>query len=132
MIYQSETPTHVNVECEACERRLKIPRSNCQASSTGFSIIPAASCPCGVVANTITKRSGESYLVASGSAGEKVGACPKCRSTQIAPSTQGFGAGKAAAGGLLLGPVGLLAGFFGSRKVTSICAACGHRWVPGR
>ena len=36
--------------------------------------------------------------------------CPKCGSTQITAGNKGFGLGKAAEGGLLLGPVGLLGG----------------------
>jgi len=34
--------------------------------------------------------------------------CPKCRSSQVTANNKGFGLGKAAVGGLLLGPVGLL------------------------
>src|SRR5258706_13743525 len=40
-------------------------------------------------------------------------ACPKCQSTQLTAGRQGFGLGKAVTGGVLLGGVGLLAGFFG-------------------
>ena len=36
--------------------------------------------------------------------------CPKCGSNQITAGNKGFGLGKAAAGGLLLGPAGLLGG----------------------
>jgi len=39
--------------------------------------------------------------------------CPKCGSTQIAAGNKGFGLGKAAAGGLFLGPVGWLGGLGG-------------------
>lgn len=47
--------------------------------------------------------------------------CPRCRSTQLTANKKGFGLGKAAAGGLLLGPVGLLGGFLGSGKVKITC-----------
>jgi tellurium resistance protein TerD len=57
--------------------------------------------------------------------------CPKCRSTQIAAGNQGFGLGKAAVGGLLLGPVGLLGGMIGSKKIEITCLKCGHKWKPG-
>jgi hypothetical protein len=57
--------------------------------------------------------------------------CPNCRSTQITANTKGFGLGKAAVGGVLLGPVGLLGGLIGSRKVKITCLKCGHSWAPG-
>jgi hypothetical protein len=57
--------------------------------------------------------------------------CPHCRSTQITANTKGFGLGKATVGGVLLGPVGLLGGLIGSRKVKITCLKCGHSWAPG-
>ncbi len=57
--------------------------------------------------------------------------CPKCGSEQIAANKKGFGLGKAAAGGFLLGPVGLLGGLLGSGKVMVTCLACGHSWAAG-
>ncbi len=56
--------------------------------------------------------------------------CPRCRSTQLTANKKGFGLGKAAAGGLLLGPVGLLGGFLGSSKVKITCLKCGYTWKP--
>lgn len=56
--------------------------------------------------------------------------CPRCRSTQLTANKKGFGLGKAAAGGLLLGPVGLLSGFLGSSKVKITCLKCGYTWKP--
>lgn len=58
--------------------------------------------------------------------------CPKCLSEQITTKTKGFSLGKAAAGGLLLGPVGLLGGVMGSKKIKIVCLACGHEWYPGK
>ncbi len=54
--------------------------------------------------------------------------CPKCGSNQLAAGNKGFGLGKAAVGGLLLGPVGLLGGFVGSGQVMLSCLRCGNRW----
>lgn len=58
--------------------------------------------------------------------------CPKCGSTQITAGKKGFGLGKAAGGALLLGPVGLLGGMIGSKKVKITCLKCGHEWKPGQ
>lgn len=51
--------------------------------------------------------------------------CPRCRSTQLTANWKCFGLGKAAAGGLLLGLVGLLGGFLYSSKVKITCLKCG-------
>lgn len=56
--------------------------------------------------------------------------CPKCNSTQITADRKGYGWGKAVGGGFLLGPVGLLGGFIGSRKVLITCLKCGNQWKP--
>lgn len=56
--------------------------------------------------------------------------CPHCGSTQFTANKKGFGIGKAAAGGLLLGPVGLLSGFLSSNKLVITCLKCGHQWKP--
>ncbi len=54
--------------------------------------------------------------------------CPSCGSTQIVANKKGFGLGKSLAGGLLLGPVGLLGGVIGSGKIVVTCLNCGNRW----
>lgn len=56
--------------------------------------------------------------------------CPKCGSAQLTANKKGYGLGKGAVGGLLLGPVGLLGGFLGSNKVVITCLKCGHQWKP--
>lgn len=57
--------------------------------------------------------------------------CPKCGSNQLTAGSKGFGLGKAVAGGLLLGPVGLLSGFIGKGDVMLSCLRCGNRWKAG-
>mgnify|MGYP000852640896 FL=1 len=58
--------------------------------------------------------------------------CPKCGSNQITAGNKGFGLGKAAAGGLLLGPAGLLGGLVGSKKVMVTCLKYGNKWEAGK
>ena len=65
-------------------------------------------------------------------ASQPVACCPRCRSTQLSADKQGFGLGKAAVGGLLLGPLGLLGGAIGSNKVKITCMSCGHVFAPGQ
>jgi hypothetical protein len=57
--------------------------------------------------------------------------CPKCGSMSLNASKKGFGAGKAAVGALLLGPLGLAAGAIGSGDVTITCLKCGKQWIAG-
>lgn len=65
--------------------------------------------------------------------GKPVGAnqqisCPRCGCTQIYAGKKGFSAGKAIAGGLIAGPVGLVGGAIGQNKVVVTCLGCGHKW----
>lgn len=57
--------------------------------------------------------------------------CPLCKSEQVIAGKQGFGVGKAAAGAVLTGGIGLLAGGIGANKIKITCLACGHEWKPG-
>jgi len=57
--------------------------------------------------------------------------CPKCSSTQITANKKGFSGGKAVAGAVLTGGVGLLAGTIGSNKVLITCLNCGNQFKPG-
>lgn len=61
---------------------------------------------------------------------EKPVNCPRCKSTQVAADNQGFGIGKAAAGAVILGPLGLAAGALGSKNLRLVCLKCAHRWDP--
>lgn len=58
--------------------------------------------------------------------------CPQCGSTQITANKKGFSGGKAVAGVVLTGGIGLLAGTIGSNKVTITCLNCGNQFKPGQ
>ena len=77
----------------------------------------AASCPnCGnpiSVSTTPSVDEQEEYLC-----------CPRCRSKNLISNKQGFGAWKALAGGLIAGPIGLLAGGINSNKIVLTCQNC--------
>lgn len=62
---------------------------------------------------------------------EELMQCPKCGSTQLSANKKGYSAGKAIAGVVLTGGIGLVAGTFGSNKVTITCLNCGFQFKPG-
>jgi DNA-directed RNA polymerase subunit RPC12/RpoP len=77
----------------------------------------AASCPhCG---NPINVES-EEYLC-----------CPKCQSKELHSQHKGFSGGKALAGAVLTGGIGILAGTIGSKDVQISCLKCGHKFKSG-
>lgn len=57
--------------------------------------------------------------------------CPMCGETlmwkEIDTQKKGFSVGKAALVGILLGPVGLLGGALGKKKVWYTCGKCGFQ-----
>lgn len=80
----------------------------------------AASCPnCGNPINTQTIPDQE-YLC-----------CPSCYSKDLHSEKKGFSGGKAVAGAILTGGIGLLAGTIGSRDVQITCLKCGKKFKAG-
>jgi hypothetical protein len=57
--------------------------------------------------------------------------CPKCKSENLTSNQKGFSGGKALAGAVLTGGVGLLAGTIGSKDVLITCLNCGNKWKAG-
>lgn len=59
--------------------------------------------------------------------------CLKCGSENLTANKNGFSAGKAVAGGLLLGalvgPISLLTGCIGSKNIKITCLDCGFSWT---
>ncbi len=57
--------------------------------------------------------------------------CPMCGEREkwikVDENKKGFSVGKAAAGGLLLGPIGLLGGALGKKKKCYACGKCGFQ-----
>lgn len=58
--------------------------------------------------------------------------CPKCGSTSLSAHKKGFGIGKAVVGASILGPIGLVAGNIGAKKVRVTCMKCGHKFWAGK
>ena len=58
--------------------------------------------------------------------------CPKCGSNQMLANKKGFQLTRAAGATYLFGPLGLLAGFWGSDAVVVTCLKCGNQWEPGK
>jgi DNA-directed RNA polymerase subunit RPC12/RpoP len=55
--------------------------------------------------------------------------CPYCGSKLISTTQKGFSLGKAAVGGVLLGPLGLLAGTHKSKDIMFYCMACQRKFT---
>lgn len=54
--------------------------------------------------------------------------CPRCGSTSLSGNKTGFGVGKAVIGAALIGPIGLVAGNLGAKKVVVTCMKCGKKF----
>ncbi|KLU59955.1 hypothetical protein CEB3_c33860 [Peptococcaceae bacterium CEB3] len=123
LTYFGEDDNFIKGECSECGRVLKIRREYAKETSHGYDLNPPGiKCFCGTTYLRITSKLEVKATLK----------CPKCGCTQIAAGNKGFGLGKAAAGGFLLGPVGLLGGLVGSKKVMITCLSCGHKWHAGK
>ena len=125
-------------KCEQCDRTIKVPRKNIiDRGGPPWDLKKAVQCECGDYHNLIVDKHSPYSRPApksklSTSTDDNSIKCPRCGSTQLHAGQKGFGLGKAAAGGLLLGPVGLLGGMIGSKKVIITCLNCGKKWRAGK
>jgi tellurium resistance protein TerD len=125
MKYYCESETHISAECGQCKKVLKIKKEYARPSASGFTLSPPVKCFCGLVSDSIFGNQQElsPHTLKCGTL-----KCGKCGSTNLHSDKKGFGLGKAAVGGIALGPVGLLGGFFGSKKIYITCLNCGNKW----
>ena len=125
---------HILVECTRCGRKVKVEKTLISETPTGYlvnNISSKLNCICGKKSISIDGKPYVKYV--STEKPTKVVEdiqlkCPKCKSTNLTANNKGFGLGKAAVGGILLGPVGLLGGLFGSKKPVFICLNCGNQF----
>ena len=132
----------VNVECKKCEKIYKYKRLMYFSEVAPEGCVPNTpiQCPnCGNItpANSRILPKENSAHISNTSASHApqkkkkdsdTVSCPKCGSTQIQMTKKGFGLGKAAVGGLLLGPVGLLGGAIGANNVQRVCVKCRYKF----
>lgn len=92
---------------------------NCPECGKGISD-KADSCPnCGMPIEH-NKTGQDEYL-----------ACPKCTARDLHAEQKGFSGGKALAGAIAVGGLGLLAGTIGSKSVNITCLKCGYKFKAG-
>lgn len=120
MIWVSEEDGYIMIKCPKCEKVSKIRKTLAQKINTGYKLGGEGACSCGLAFDEVYKDPDEDRVK-----------CPSCGSFQVSAGGKGFGLGKAAAGGLLLGPVGLLGGLLGSKMTVITCLQCGYKWAPG-
>lgn len=83
----------------------------------------AHACPnCGnpIAPQVAIKRKDDEYMC-----------CPKCASKEVHAEQKGFSGGKALAGAVVAGGIGLLAGTIGSKDVQITCLKCGCKFKAG-
>lgn len=126
------TSTDVAVSCKQCGRVFKFSRRYFSKISPD-GVIPSALLQCPACGNQsaaglkLPYKSAIKYSCDQPKTSSQL-KCPGCGSTNITMVKKGFSVGKAAAGGLLLGPVGVLGGAIGSNKIERVCMKCKRKF----
>jgi tellurium resistance protein TerD len=89
---------------------------------------PSAMVTCRTCGRDVSKGAANCPYCGESLPGMRV-ACPECGSPSVNIRSKGFSGGKAVAGLVLLGPVGLLGGLHGRKNIELLCATCGHKWT---
>jgi hypothetical protein len=139
MILVKRKSNSVVGQCENCNRTIVIQHANLiNPRTTTIDLKTAVQCECGDYHNLIVDEK-KHHVVSSAPRSasyyrpeEEPLSCPSCKSTQIHAGDKGFGLGKAVAGHLVIGPLGLLGGFLGHKKTMITCLKCGYKWQAGK
>jgi hypothetical protein len=114
MIYVNQTDEHIETRCKTCGTTNYIDIDNTKKlNERSFLILKKVRC------NTCNNSKKLISIVNIPLDNDPI-KCPVCQSEQISHNKKGFGLGKAIAGGVLFGGIGLLGGFIGSNKVDDL------------
>lgn len=123
-------PGGVKLCCHFCGNSTTVPKADFYSATTSF-CTPKHEIKCPSCHRT-HRRSVPIYTASMQEIctqePEKPLLCPHCGSGEFDIVKEGFDAGKAAIGGVLLGPIGLLAGASDSNNIQRICRRCGTRF----
>lgn len=130
MIFQEDYGGFVSIKCEKCGTINKKHKTYCKQYGDEYHFNPPITCTCGNIQKVVCKERNDNLSPPKTDDNNCI-KCPSCGSIQISAGSKGFGLGKAVAGGILMGPVGLLGGLIGSKKVMVTCLNCGKQWKAG-
>lgn len=119
--------------CPKCKKTIKDGAKFCGFCGKKFTPVPKpAPLPPPVPTPVSTPVVQETVVVAPKPTvnDENVAKCPKCGSTSLQAQKEGVKVGRAVAGALLVGPLGLAAGAIGANNVQVVCLKCGHKFKP--
>ncbi len=124
-------------QCEKCKREIEIPYTNTiNPHRPSIDLKDVVQCECGEYHNLIIDQKEHRPITVtptnSNYIEKKPLKCPSCGSTQLHAGDKGFGLGKAIAGRVLVGTIGLLGGFIGHKKIVITCLECGYKWQAGK
>ncbi len=139
------------VQCNLCKKQFTVKKDKCSNTNEGYEIAEKIRCEvCGQQDSSIIDykrmlkvynltekdRNFKSFEDEKKARTETVSnknliECPKCGSAQLTSNAKGFGLGKAIGGFSILGPLGILGGFIGSKKILITCLKCGNQWEAG-